>query len=278
MSDPAPLTTEERIAALEATSKATKRFDLAEKSFKTVLDADIHIDNKAGRILAAVAFLTAACTAIFAKAYNLPDPSRPRDVMDLAGLEVSLLSFSAFLLCILTGALLYLAALGPALNIPDSLKGAEHEVKSLLFFETIGDLTESSWVDHWGLQRTNRVWTVKPDAKPEDVLSLEMTGNFLYEARLIAQKIQTKILFMGIGSFLFKLALVFLAPLVASLFTAEARWGWAAFTLGISILLFAFALESWGRPPHAAGRRAVAFLVFAILAFLIAAAKALGCW
>jgi len=37
-----------------------KRIQLVETSFKTVLASDLHEDDKAGRILSAMAFLTAA--------------------------------------------------------------------------------------------------------------------------------------------------------------------------------------------------------------------------
>jgi hypothetical protein len=56
----------------EAEKEAEAKFELAETSFKTVLDADVYLDNKASRILAALAFLTAASAAVFARAYDNP--------------------------------------------------------------------------------------------------------------------------------------------------------------------------------------------------------------
>jgi hypothetical protein len=52
------------------TEESRKLIDLAEITFKTVLDADVHQDDKASRILSGMAFLTAAAAAIFAKAYS----------------------------------------------------------------------------------------------------------------------------------------------------------------------------------------------------------------
>jgi len=70
--DDTKATIEQRLAEVEAKlqeSSKPKLIALGEISFKTVLEADVHLDNKASRILGAMAFLTAAAAAIFAKAY-----------------------------------------------------------------------------------------------------------------------------------------------------------------------------------------------------------------
>src|SRR5436190_130199 len=48
-----------------------KLMDLAKITFDTVFNATVHLDNKAARILGAMAFLTAAAAAIFARAQTL---------------------------------------------------------------------------------------------------------------------------------------------------------------------------------------------------------------
>ena len=57
----------DRMSQSDATN--TELMDLAESSFKAVLDADYHLDDKASRILSTMAFLTAAAAAVFSKAY-----------------------------------------------------------------------------------------------------------------------------------------------------------------------------------------------------------------
>jgi hypothetical protein len=51
------------------------RYDLAEKVFDGVMDSVVHLDGKASRILAAIAFLTAAAAAVFARAASPYPPA-----------------------------------------------------------------------------------------------------------------------------------------------------------------------------------------------------------
>lgn len=270
---------EQRFNELDAKVKSAKGMELAEKSFKTILDADIHIDNKAGRILAAIAFLTAAASGIFTKAFALIGSKDRPPAMTVHGLDVSLLAFSAFLFCVLLGAILYLATLGPALNLASGVKGHESQVKSLLFFESIGSLTsKDTWLQHWGWTKPEEGSPTKDAADHTTALTEEMEVNLLYEAYLIAQKIRTKILFMSLGSFLFKIGLVFLAPMVASLFTTNAKWGWIALLLGAAALLFDLALESWKRPPFKLGGRAIALLMCGLVCLGAVVLGVSGAW
>jgi hypothetical protein len=270
-----------RVTDLETKEKTTKSLDLAEKSFKAVLDADIHIDNKASRILTAIAFLTAATTAILNKAYEFPQPNAPRNAMRLGNLDVSLVAFSGFLLCILVGAAFYLAALGPSLNVPGWLGGSSDRVKSLLFFELIGTLDQKAWTEHWGWQQgTDKQWSRVNQGDHEDLsenLSSAMEQNYIYETWLLAQKARTKVRFMSVGSVLFKFGLVFQAPLVATLFTTDLKWGWLAFSLGIFFFLLVLAVEAWQRPPFESNVRAVV-LAIAAFAELVLVTNLVGVW
>jgi hypothetical protein len=131
---------------------------------------------------------------------------------------------------------------------------------------------------HWGWTETAAGKWTKTDQDPTPALKLEMERNFLYESLLIAQKTRTKIFFMSFGSFLFKLALVFLAPLVASLFTTNSKWGWASLCLGAAVLLFDLALESWRRPRFGADRRTVICTGLGTAALVIVVLVVLGAW
>lgn len=62
---------DETRAARQTQDDALKdRLDMAETMFRSVMDVDTHLDNKAQRTLGAIAFLTAATAAIFTTAYK----------------------------------------------------------------------------------------------------------------------------------------------------------------------------------------------------------------
>jgi hypothetical protein len=225
---------------LDEKTEGKSRYELAETSFKTVLDCDIHEDNKASRILTAMAFLTAAAAGIFAKAYSSDNDSQ------LWVLAV----FSLYMFFVFLGASLYLTALGPALNIPLhwSKKGEEKEPKSLLFFKLITDIKEEAWKKYW---------------KEQETISLEekMTDDFIYETYLIAQKVKTKLFRMVFGSFFFKIAILFLIPLVVAIIPFQKNNDflyWIPIVdkskfiiwLGLATLFGIFIYESWNRPPQ----------------------------
>jgi hypothetical protein len=217
-----------------------KRINLAEKSFKLVWDTDVHVDNKANRVLSAMAFLTAAAAAIFAKVYssgstisetqgkldqilapyinqaNAPvfnnlAQSIQQPHVTLFGFNWALFAFSCYVFFILSGVVLYLAALGPSLNIPTKYitKREEDEAKhpaSLLFYNKIAKMDPGAWFEFW-------------KKKQPSVLQDMMTQNYIYETALIAQKVQNKIDLMSWGSIFFKLAILFLFFLTSNIFS-----------------------------------------------------------
>lgn len=234
---------------------------VAETTFKTVLDADVHQDNKANRILSAMAFLTAAAAQIFARAYVQPVAGQQVgsiSTISILGLTVNvpLAAFAAYILFVLLGVLVYLNALGPPLNISSRLQArgsspSTNKVSSLLFFDRIGETSANTWQQHWRETETS-------------ALCHQMTENYIFESHLIAEKAKTKVTFMSLGSNLFKTAIPFLSPLVMSMFSAEVRWFWFSALLGFTAWSGAFALEAW-RPPQRPRRW---FRVWAGLAIL----------
>lgn len=261
---------ESRVSALETQAEklpSAEIIKLAETSFKTVLDADIHLDNKASRILSAIAFLTAAAAAIFSRAYSpvqtapelqqpltqalspylkaaqlpstvsnvLQNLEKPR--MSLLGFDLALLSFSAYILFVLLGAALYLAALGPSLNIPGWLRdqSKNKQVKSLLFFENIASVDEDRWFNYW------------TENAPKDV-QRRIKDNFIKETYLLAQKTKTKVRLMSVGSVCFKGAITSLAFLIVSLFSFAPSSGWLFLLISVLTLGVAFTFENIVRP------------------------------
>ena len=216
---------------------ADSKLELARESFKTVMEADIHEDNKASRTLSAMAFLTAAAAAIFAKVFSpniaagdtlqkfsqilssyTAQPTLPianqlivsigKPIISLFGIDWTLLTFFTFLILMVLGVLLYLAALGPSLNIPASFRNRQEKAKSLIFFGFIGEMTSDSWEKHW------------KNSTSADLES-QMLTNLVIETHLVAQKTKTKVLFMSIGSFVLKIAILFLCFLTASFFSYD---------------------------------------------------------
>jgi hypothetical protein len=299
-------------AELEEASKP-KLVELGEVSFKTVLEADVHLDNKASRILGAMAFLTAAAAAIFAKAYSASLPSdfqlrltqglreyvsedrlgiavntvlqgvQPPSI-HLLGADIVLLTFFAYMLFVLSGGVLYLAALGPALNIPIVWPQSSHSgpqspssglvasdseplasdsgVYSLLFFRHIASFEETRWSEHW--------------KKDSAVLESELAEDFIAEARLIAQKAKEKFVFMSVGTICFKGAIVSLIALMSTLFSFDRKFALALLLFGESTLFAAFAYESLIRSSGRARRLGFFWSAVAILLLLCIVPTCLG--
>lgn len=212
------------------------KFELAEKSFKAVLDADIHLDNKASRILSAIAFLTVAAVSIFAKAYS---PEIAEKGIQILGYDLAVLSFSAYILFVLLGSGLYLFALGPSLNIPSWLRSRgnatredENQVRSLLFFDSISALPEETWSKHW-------------HNKSSEEIQKQMLGNLIKESYLIAQKTKNKVDTMSLGSIFFRIAIACLIPLVTSFLHASNRLIWIYICIGLFFLFFIYTIAYW---------------------------------
>jgi hypothetical protein len=239
-----------------------ERIQLVEASFKTVLDSDMHHDDKAGRILSAMAFLTAAAAGIFSVAYNpgssttlkqtltqilLPYvstaqlPSAVNSVAEglqkpsltIFGLSTPVLAFSAYIFFVLVGVALYLGALGPSFNRPSWYRRRSQEVYSVLFFQNIGALKEEAWSDYW-LNGQNTL------AQLQD----QMVKNYIDECRLIAQKLQAKVTLMSLGSLSFRVAILFLVILMAALFSPNTGIVWLVLLLGLTGLFFSFTFVS----------------------------------
>lgn len=244
---------EERISLLETqvekSSSSKSRFELAETSFKTVLDCDVHEDNKASRILTAIAFLTAATAATF-NLYNsffVKDLQKP----DIFGLDLGLFAFSLYMFFIILGVVLYLTALGPSLNVRSWLRGNSDNITSLLFFDAIARVKEEKWSNYWLNQESEN-------------LQNEMAKNLIHESYLIAEKVKIKYSRMAIGSFFFKIAIAFLIPLIVSLFPSEPKYIYVFSLLGEILLFGLLAFEAWIRPSQKLRHSIFFWVIFAI--------------
>jgi hypothetical protein len=199
---------------------------LVEASFKAVVEADIHQDNKANRIVSAMAFLTAAIATTFTRIYDFTK----------FPIDLTLIFFSFFLLCVILGTASYLNALGPSFNIPQGLrkKSEDGKIKSLLFFDVIARAEPNAWLDHW--------------KQGSDVLIDEITTNYIFETQLIAQKIKTKVTHMQFGALLYRVALSTILPYLSTIYAKSVgnltAFYIGSFSLGISALLFILGYEA----------------------------------
>ena len=196
----------------------TDKADLARESFKEVLASDEHEDGKAQRILTAMAFLTAAAGVIFAElsraeigaSLNFPFSST------YGYLPVC---FFAFVATMIIGTLLFLAALGPAFNIPKVWRKKEKTSypRSLLFSQLIVQGTQTDWENYWGKSSIEN-------------LQIELAKNYVTEAYLLADKVRFKVTMMRYGKIVYKLSLGFLGMLVIPAFTTVVNevYSWAA--------------------------------------------------
>jgi hypothetical protein len=265
---------EERLSAVEQTvqsSSEPKFVDLAETTFKTVLDADYHLDDKASRILSAMAFLTAAAAAIFAKAYSpmLPQddlrlritkalssftiegaPSNSQAVesvvhglqgssAQLFGFELSLVAFLGYMLFALVAAGFYLAALGPSLNKPSTWLVSGKQIRSRLFYDFIGQVDSDDWQQYWESYGPSK--TLALQAKFEN--------DYIFESRLLAEKARDKFLWLSFGALFLRLALLCLIVLVASLFSVKAQIAWFLSVAGCALLVGVFAFQNITKTP-----------------------------
>ena len=278
MSTPEIRALQGRITALEAkvdVQSEPKLIDLSEKVITGTLDVDQHFDDKASRILSAMAFLTAAAAAIFTKAYSPSPPSElirrkiyevlpamaGPDVTNainkiswdvphatLGGIEWPLVSFSLYMLFVLVGAVLYLTALGPFLNIsqawrreirPDRSTDKSLKLSSLAFFYFISEVDEKEWEEYW-----------KPPIRTPEKLQEELTDNYIKEARKVAQNAKVKYTYLSVGSLFFIVAIFFLMALIAGLLSTDNRVVWFLTMVGGIVWATTLAGVTKVRPPR----------------------------
>jgi hypothetical protein len=246
-------------------SEGVKRVELAEATFKTVLDADYHLDDKASRILSAMAFFTAAAAAIFAKAYSSTMPQyelRSRIAKALApftiqgapssttvvdsvisniaapsaqlfGHDLSLIAFLGYMLFVIISAGFYLAALGPSLNKPSGWLASTKTIRSRLFYDFIAQVNENDWSEHW-----------TSATAPIASLHQEFQDNYVFESRLLAEKARAKYLWLSFGSLFLRLALLCLIVLTVSLFASRTQTVGVLSTLGCALLFVVFVFQN----------------------------------
>lgn len=239
------------------------RYELAKLSYDEVLDATKHQDDKVGRFLTAVSFLTAAAIAFGAR----------QDVLqvqyDIDGLvPLPAVLFAAFFALVVISVVFLLMALGQALGLP---RGSEISgERSRLFFVVISDYSLKNWQDRWR-------------GRPDDIRDA-ITENLIGEAHNLAARADKKYRRTGEAQGIFTVALLFfglaLALAINVLSTqaaAPAPWDLRSRLIATSVLTsFAVSLGySWVRWKQEIGSRSLASYGVWWLASLLPAATLL---
>jgi hypothetical protein len=123
--------------------EAKERFDLAKVTYDQVLDATKHQDDKVGRFLTAIAFLTAAAIAFGTRGDVLGVRYDVDGSVPLPGML-----FAGFITFVVVAVVFLLMALGQGLHPPRSRPG--QQAPSRLFFLQISQVSEEVWTAAWG--------------------------------------------------------------------------------------------------------------------------------
>jgi len=188
-------------SAVPSTQEDEPRMELIRWSYAEVLDATMHQDDKIGRFLTAIAFLTTGGIALLFRS-------------DLLAAEVSfggaqvpghghypLLAAAAllFVACVISAVVLLLQSLSAPLRMPGSQAGYGHPLDgSRLFFSYIGNASADDWLESW---KTPTVGTIRH----------QMYGQYVNETHNLSERARLKYQHTREASTLFILGLVFLA-------------------------------------------------------------------
>ncbi len=213
----------------EATAVSTvSRHDLLSTSYREVLDATKHQDDKVGRFLTAIAFLMAAAIAFGVRADVLTikyDLQRP--------LPLPAILFMVFFALVILSVVLLLFALGQALRLPSSTAPGR---SSYLFFMSIADHSNDNWNRQWSRETSEIESDIDSDLVGE-IRNLAIRADGKYQRSAEAQSTFT------IGLLAFILGLVLSLKVLASGRPEVEPWNTSSRMITASVIgLFAFVL------------------------------------
>jgi putative hydrolase of the HAD superfamily len=195
-----------------AKEEISAKLEVLKYSLETVTHLTEYEDEKANRILTAMAFLSALAALVFtALAEKFPAPYlialwRHGQCARACLLSVAYLSFAVFCTQLVLGSILCLKAIRPQFNIPSQWgKAPKGRIPaSFLFFQKILEAGPENWATSCVTQTANN-------------LKREYLKNCILETFLISEKIQKKLrpLQAGINQFYFS-AFTLLVLLVSS--------------------------------------------------------------
>lgn len=183
-----------------------RTLDFAKQTYAEVLDATKHQDDKVGRYLAALAFLTTGAIALLFRSGILARDFRfEGDFPVEVSAPLIALSALGFFGCVLLSVALLLLCLSTPLRVPGQRR--EHAPsgnplgKSRLFFSYIGGQPVKDWKKRWEL--------------PPEQIQQELTRQYIAESHNLAERARSKYQHTNEAAALFVFALVFLGLAVA---------------------------------------------------------------
>lgn len=186
-----------------ATADEWKRYELAKHVLDSPLDMTGHEDAKAGRVLASIAFLTAASATVF-RTFVQNDVRFFCQLSDTMVLDLITIFFEAYLVLVTAGTVLLLLAFGPFFELPkiwgdgDSERSSgEYRPKSLFFFEKVADEDREKWMEY--LRR-----------RPVSEILEKACNDYTYEAHLVSTKVRKKVKRIRQARYFFLSAMVML--------------------------------------------------------------------
>lgn len=175
---------------------------LAKDTFHEVLDATKHQDDKIGRLMTAMAFLTAAALALA----NLGQAKYLAATFDVAPpLKLGLIAIGAFGVLVVLAVILLLMALGTPLNltrdVPD--EDAKKLDPSELYFFEIGTFSKEHWEAAWEQANSTDLQKARLKTLVRDIHHLSIRSTFKYDLRAEATMILSLALLALTLAFLF---------------------------------------------------------------------------
>lgn len=160
-------------------TEESEKLALLETSYREILDATKHQDDKIGRILTGIAFLTAAALA-FANQTGIGIATR----FAVSDRELPLLAFAvgAFVIGVVLTVSLLLSSLTTGLTLPGSAPPSRREPgkpSSLIYFYSIARVPKEEWRERW-------------NSSSSEVLNDELRRDYIDETYNLAQRTNHK--------------------------------------------------------------------------------------
>jgi Pycsar effector protein len=190
-----------------STTNLSEISQAAQRSLETVTHLTEYEDDKANRILTAMAFMSAFAAVVFVvipTRYSLAIPMLLIQSKLYWQASLMIATYVAFILFVITltiGVACALYAVRPRFNVPGTWKPDGSKPASNLFFEKISEVSPTDWANTF----------VKVDER--QLLSTYIKNSVL-ETYLIAQKIGLKVKWLTLGGELFFWSIVMLIVLL----------------------------------------------------------------
>jgi len=190
------------------TDELWKRYEITKEVFERPLEMTRHEDEKAGRILASMAFLTVAATAMFSTFLNI-GLKFECTLFCSQSLDLIPISFAGYVIFVVVGTIFMLEAFGPSFELPkvwqipsksQESSGVTYKPQSIFFFEKISEEERNPWVNYFG--------------RAIDEILTKACDDHVFEAHLVSTKVRKKVRFIKWGKRFFYIAMVMFAVLI----------------------------------------------------------------